>query len=288
MLTDRALVTQWVLGRAHQRAELHHGLVPYDRWAGAALRHLADCGFGGVHRLAGIRGFDGITNVRLIILRKDPAGERPLGRTGRSPARFDSEEYARQHPADVGVHHRDAHAEGEAQHRRGGVVADARQRGQLVVGLRKPAVVLLEHHAGALLQPQRPARVAEPPPRGDDLRRGGPRERGDVRPHAHPVSPVRHHPTHLGLLAHHLAHQHAPRRRAPESPRQVAGVGLPPCGQQRPHARHSALAHRFGRRIVPYLWHRSIVHGDRYIITAPRDFADSAAQPYLQRVARCG
>ena len=74
------------------------------------------------------------------------------------------------------------------------------------------------------VQPQRPARVAEPAPGPDRLagRLGG--QVGRARPAGQPLLVHRQHPAHRGLLEHELADHHAPGARLRAAPRQVAGV----------------------------------------------------------------
>ena len=86
-----------------------------------------------------------------------------------------------EHAADVGVEHGVAAAERERRDRRGGVVADARQREQVVVGRGHLAAVALDDRGRGGVQPERPARVAEPAPGPDRLaRRLRPRGRPGV------------------------------------------------------------------------------------------------------------
>ena len=82
---------------------------------------------------------------------------------------------AREHPAHVGVEHDVAPAVGEGRDRGSGVVADAGEREQVVVGRRHLAAVPLDDRRGRGVQPQRPARVAEAAPGPDRLARRAPR-----------------------------------------------------------------------------------------------------------------
>ena len=70
---------------------------------------------------------------------------------------------------------------------------------------------------------------------------GGLGEGAGVGPTCHPVGPVRHHTTHLRLLAHDFGYQHAPRRGPAEAPWQIARIGLPPCAQSQ---RNCCVVHR--------------------------------------------
>ena len=154
-----------------------------------------------------------------------------LGPGGRTPARLHTEEDPAQHAADIRIDNCNTLAEGEAQHGGGRVVAHAGQGHQLLIRMGQLVGVFLGHHTGALLQSQRPPRIAKPSPGGDHLGGGGDGERRRVRPDGHPGLPIRHHTAHLRLLAHHLGDHHAPWRGTAESPRQVARVQFPPRGQ---------------------------------------------------------
>ena len=165
------------------------------------------------------------------VLGQHAVGERAFGRARRSPARFGAEEYAAQHAANIRIDHRNALTECKAQHGGGGVVADTGQSDELVVGARQLIAIFFRHHAGTFLQSQRTARIAKPAPCGDHIGFRCCGKSTGVRPARHPIVPIRHHTTHLRLLAHHLTDQHAPRRGPSEAPWQVTRIGLPPCAE---------------------------------------------------------
>ena len=129
---------------------------------------------------------------------------------------------AGQHPGGVGVDHADVALEGEREHGPGGVGTDARagpagRRARRATGRRASATT-----AGAPVQVDRPAVVAQPGPLGDHLAdsaaaaqlppsgtaRGTPRTSASTR-------------ADLGLLQHQLADEHRPGV-AGAPPRQVA------------------------------------------------------------------
>ena len=136
---DRAGRAPRLGGGADQRAELHHR----DRPGGRGL---------------GVVGQDALGQVALG----------PGHRRGRE---LDAGERPREHPAHVGVQHDVPPPVGERRDRGRGVVADARQREQVVVARRHLAAVLLDDRDGRGVQPQRPARVAEPSPGAHRLAR---------------------------------------------------------------------------------------------------------------------
>ncbi len=138
----RAGAAARVGGHAHQRAELHQR----DRPGG--------------------RGRD--------VVGQQDGGEVALGTGHRGAGQLGAADEPCQHPADVGVEHDVPPAEPEAGDGGRGVVADAGQREQVVVAGRHLAAVPLDDRDGGGVQPQRPARVAEPPPGPDRLAgRGG-------------------------------------------------------------------------------------------------------------------
>ena len=119
-------------------------------------------------------------------------------------------------------------AEGEGRDRAGRVVTDARQRDQVVVPGRHLTIVPVHDRRRRRVQPQRPARVAEPAPGPDCLtarRRGKGCRR---RPGGHPALEDGEHPCHRSLLEHELGDHHRPRGGAGAAPGKVARVvGVP-------------------------------------------------------------
>ena len=178
------------------------------------------------------------------------------------------ERHPGQHPADVGVQHdcRCPYAKSRwpprcRSRRRAGCAALGE------VGRHLAAEPLGDGHRRPV-QPQRPARVAQPAPGPDRLagRRGGQGRRG--RPALQPGAPRPADPRHRRLLQHELADHDRPRRGAGPAPGQVAGVlGVPvedpadhrPRPQRgervRPCRRHAG--HRTGQRRA--CWDRSAV-----------------------------
>lgn len=67
------------------------------------------------------------------------------------PVRFDAQEHAAQHAANVGIDHGNSFAERKAHHRGGGVIADAGQCSEFVIRARQFVGVIFSHHAGAFL-----------------------------------------------------------------------------------------------------------------------------------------
>ena len=119
---------------------------------------------------------------------------------------------ARQDPADVGVEHDVPLAEGEAGDRRGGVVADAGQREQVVVRRRHLAVVALDDGDRGGVEAQRATGVAQPAPHPHRLAGGLGGQGGRRRPALEPGRVHRQHPRDRRLLEHELADHHRPRR----------------------------------------------------------------------------
>ncbi len=193
---DRAAPAPRVGRRADQRPELHHG-----------------------HRPGGSR--------RLVLgqraLRQGAFGLRDRGGRELRPG-----QRAGQDAAHVGVEHDVATAVGEDRDRGSGVVADAGQGDQVVVGRRHLAAVPLHDRGRRGVEPERPARVAEPAPGPDRLARRHRREVGGCRPLLEPGRVHRQHPGDRRLLQHELRHHHRPGAGVGRPPRQVAGVlGVP-------------------------------------------------------------
>ena len=128
-----------------------------------------------VHGMFGATGIIGDVSIapENLVFGQHAVRQRAFGRAGRSPARFDAKEHTAQHAADVGIDHGDSFAERKAQHRGGGVIADAGQCSEFVIRTRQFVGVLLGHHAGTFLQAQCTAWIAEPTPCGDHLGLGG-------------------------------------------------------------------------------------------------------------------
>ena len=134
---QRALFALRRLRRAHERAELHHRLVPQH----GLLRRL----------------------------RQHYPCERALERCARAAQGFHAKERAAQRAANIRIDHGDTLAVCEAEHRAGRVIAHAGQGHQLVVLTRQAVVVVACHHFRALLQSQCATRVPETSPCADHL-----------------------------------------------------------------------------------------------------------------------
>ena len=132
---------------------------------------------------------------------------------------------ALEHAPHVHVGGQDGLAEGEAPDRRRRVRADARQRGEVLGPAR------IGDQAGRAVERQGAPVVAEALPLADHLRRARRGERVEVRPARHPRLEARHHAAHLGLLEHHLRHQHRVGVAAPAPGQIASGLGVP--AQQR-------------------------------------------------------
>ena len=161
--------------RAHERAQLHQGLVVVARLVAV------EQGLG--------QGVDLFAGGGLL--------ERPVdvGQAGEQPLH-------------VGVHQRPGLVEGDGEDGRGGVRADAGQPEQLVAVGRDLAAVAFDQLPGGTLNVARPAVVAKPLPGLEHglLGRGG--HCGRVRELVEPAPEILGHPLHLGLLAHDLGDPH--------------------------------------------------------------------------------
>ena len=225
-----------------------------------------------------------------------------------------AEDGARDHPAGVGVDDRMPPAERERGDRARRVRADALQREQVVELRGDLAAVALDDLDGGPVQPQRPARVAEPVPGAHGLRRRLGGEGGRRRPARDPRLPPGHDARDLGLLQHELAHEHRPGRHLGRPPRQrprgirepvVQGAReveagrhplslcrggclaarLAPCSSSRPHGSPSSAAladeilQHYGRG-------RMIVAIDGPLRSGKTRFADDLAAVLVEREHR--
>ena len=188
---DRALVAAWTSRHADESPELHHGDVPRVR--GRAV---------GGHRVR---------------------GQPCLGPVEREVREGLALERAGQHTPDVGVDDDLGDAEGEARHRGGRVGTDPGKGQQPLGRVRHLAAVELDHHPCRLVQPEGPARVAEPSPGPHGISRRSGREVGRRRPPLHPLAPDRLDPRERRLLRHHLGEEDAPGAGSPAPA--TAGAG---------------------------------------------------------------
>ena len=106
-----------------------------------------------VHDMFGATGIIGDVSIapENLVFGQHAVRQRAFGRAGRSPARFDAQEHAAQHTANVGIDHGNSFAERKAHHRGGGVIADAGQCSEFVIRARQFVGVIFSHHAGAFL-----------------------------------------------------------------------------------------------------------------------------------------
>ena len=128
-----------------------------------------------------------------------------------------SAEYAR----DVGVHDRDVARVGKGQHRSSRVTAYAGKFKKQIQLARNLAAMIAHHHFGCFVKIATPARITKPLPQCKEITKGciGAFARGGKR-FDEPFE-LRQHAMHLGLLQHHLTHEHMPPI-ARATPRQIA------------------------------------------------------------------
>ena len=132
--------------------------------------------------------------------RRCPSLDRGLGRR----QRFFDREQPCHHALDIAVHRHRRQIEGDRGDRRGGVVADARQRTQRrQIGWKLSAMVLHDR-AGASVQITRPRVIAEPGPDPQHVIEAGCGERGHARPALNKAREIRRDRLDRGLLQHDL------------------------------------------------------------------------------------
>ena len=151
-----------------------------------------------------------------------------LGARDRGRRELHARDGPHQDPPDVGVEDDVPLAEGEAGDGRGGVVAHARQREQVVVRRRDLAAVALDDRDRGGVEAQRPTGVAQPAPHPHRLTGGLLGEGGRGRPPVEPGRVDRQHPGDRRLLEHELADHDGPRRGRHPAPRQLARVVVVP------------------------------------------------------------
>ncbi len=193
---DRTPPAPLVLRRAHQRAQLHGGGGP-------------------------ARG-------RVLALGQQLTGEPALGGRRRVRRVLHPRHRAREDPAHIRVQHRMPLPVRERGHRGGRVLTDAGQCQQLRVARRYVPAVPFRYGDGGAVQPQGPARIAEPAPGAHRLARGLLGQVGGAGPAGQPLLVDGQHPVDRGLLEHELADHHTPRTRLRAAPGEVAGVGVEP------------------------------------------------------------
>ena len=191
-----ALLAAWILGDAHECAQLHNGSVPHAGYGGILRHQLFGKGcFGDVQMLMGQR------------LAHDGAGV---------------------HPANIGVDNGGASAEGEDRNRRRGVCPHAGKLKKFVIIRRNLAVMMLRNSDRRAVQSLGAARVAQTTPGAHRLRAVFGCEGCGRGPAAHPLFPNGKHAVHRGLLQHEFAHHNTPGRAVGAAPGQVAGMVLVP------------------------------------------------------------
>ena len=155
------------------------------------------------------------------------SGQLAVSMSSATSVRLDSGKSARKHAANIRINHRNLLAISKTEHRARRIITHARQSDKLLVCARQTIVIFVRNYARALLQTQGASRISKATPSRNNFGSGSATKRLCIRPSLHPRCPIRHHATHLRLLAHHFAHQHAPRSGATKAPWQVTGARLP-------------------------------------------------------------